>query len=143
MWLLNETVPLMQFNQDQIDQSQFNRGWESTVAVVLIVTGLFLDLWCAVQFFRAKTTVNPLRPENSSSLVVQGMYRLTRNPMYLGMLLVLTGVAFLLGSLSPFLVLPVFIAAINYLQIFPEERALTELFGASYLEYRQSVRRWL
>ncbi len=115
----------------------------SLPGVVFIVTGLCLDLWCAAQFYRAKTTVNPLRPENSSALVVDGMYRLTRNPVYLGMLLVLTGVAFLLGSMSPFLVLPVFIVAINYLQIFPEEKALTDLFGARYREYRQSVRRWL
>jgi protein-S-isoprenylcysteine O-methyltransferase Ste14 len=94
-------------------------------------------------FRRARTTINPLDPGQASSLVTGGVFRLSRNPMYLGLTLVLLGWALWLGSLSPWAVPPLFVALITLVQILPEERALTRLFGARYLEYRGAVPRWL
>jgi protein-S-isoprenylcysteine O-methyltransferase Ste14 len=110
---------------------------------LFISTGLFLDIVSFLGFTKNKTTVNPLRPDKSSSLVVDGFYRYTRNPMYLGMLLVLCGIAFLFGSVLVFIMLPIFIVIINELQIKPEENALTKIFDVSYLDYKKKVRRWL
>jgi protein-S-isoprenylcysteine O-methyltransferase Ste14 len=96
-----------------------------------------------LEFRRARTTVNPTTPQAATSMVRSGIYRHTRNPMYLGMLLVLAGWAVWLASLAAVAVLPVFVLYLNRLQIEPEERALASRFGADFEEYRRSVRRWL
>ncbi len=94
-------------------------------------------------FRRAGTTVNPLRPARASSLVTTGIYRFTRNPMYVGLTCVLTGVAAWLWW-WPALAGPcVFVAYITRFQVQPEERALGAKFGAEYEAYRRQVRRWL
>jgi protein-S-isoprenylcysteine O-methyltransferase Ste14 len=107
-----------------------------TVGVVIAVAGVR-------EFRRASTTVNPLTPAAASAMVRSGIYRHTRNPMYLGMLLVLAGWAVWLASLVAVAVLPVFVLYLNRLQIEPEERALASRFGGDFAEYRRSVRRWL
>jgi protein-S-isoprenylcysteine O-methyltransferase Ste14 len=84
-----------------------------------------------------------MKPESSSSLVVSGIYKLTRNPMYLGLLLVLLGWAIYLTNVLVFLLLPAFILYINRFQIAPEERALTALFGQEFAAYKSRTRRWL
>jgi protein-S-isoprenylcysteine O-methyltransferase Ste14 len=81
--------------------------------------------------------------ERSTALVTDGLFRYTRNPMYLGLTLVLAGVALLLGSLGAWLPIPVFVAIIQVNFIAGEERFLTELFGEEYLVYKQRTRRWL
>ncbi|MFP5406472.1 MAG: methyltransferase family protein, partial [Gammaproteobacteria bacterium] len=86
---------------------------------------------------------NPTRPGAASSLVLGGPYRFSRNPMYLGVLLVLVGWAVYLSNVLAFVVLPLFVLYLNRYQIAPEERALSARFGASFDEYRKSVRRWL
>lgn len=97
----------------------------------------------AAAFRKAQTTVNPLHPERTSAVVSNGIFRVTRNPMYLGLLLVLLGVAVFLWSL-PALVGPLlFIAYIRRFQIVPEERALEQKFGTEYVQYKRHVRRWL
>ncbi len=115
-------------------------GW---FGIVLIVIGVSVDLTALWQFFSHKTTPNPWSPERAETLVIFGLYRYSRNPMYLGLLLSLTGWALYLGSLAGFVCLPVFVILMNWMQILPEERALTEKFGAPYLNYLQRVRRWL
>ena len=103
-----------------------------------------LTCLAGVASFRAKnTTVNPMKPRSTSSLVVSGIYRHSRNPMYLGFLLILLGWAAFLSNVSAFLVLPAFVSYMNRFQISPEERALDSLFGRAYAEYRTAVRRWL
>ncbi|MEO0464452.1 MAG: isoprenylcysteine carboxylmethyltransferase family protein [Pseudomonadota bacterium] len=116
---------------------------QTTLAAVLIVAGLALDMAAIGAFWKAKTTVTPLAPEKASSLVVEGLYRFTRNPMYLGLLLILSGLAILLGSPVSMIVLAVFVAYITAFQIKPEEARLQEVFGADYLAYMKRVRRWL
>ncbi len=105
--------------------------------------GVFVAVLGVVSFRRAGTTVNPLKPDGTSALVVSGIYRVTRNPMYLGMLLVLLGLACYLGNVVAFLLLPSFALYLNRFQIAPEEKVLTVLFGAEFTTYRATVRRWL
>lgn len=97
----------------------------------------------ALAFRKAQTTVNPFRPQRTSALVSIGIYRFTRNPMYLGLLLVLLGLSTYLWSLPALAGPPAFIAYIWRFQIVPEERVLEEKFGSTYLEYKRQVRRWL
>lgn len=112
-------------------------------AGALILLGAVVALAGVVAFRRHKTTVNPFKPEQSTSLVATGVYRLSRNPMYLGLLLALMGWSAFLANWASALVLPAFVAYMNRFQIQPEERALTERFGSQFLAYTKSVRRWL
>lgn len=113
------------------------------LAVVLAVIGLAITVAGVVGFRRAKTTTNPMKPQGASSLVVTGIYRFTRNPMYLGLCLVLIAWATFLWSLWVLLGPLVFIAYITRFQIAPEEKILAALFGDEYSAYRTKVRRWL
>jgi protein-S-isoprenylcysteine O-methyltransferase Ste14 len=117
-------------------------GWLRVVAVVLVVAGLALAGEALVRFVRARTTWHPTHPERASALVIGGVYRWTRNPMYLGLLLVLAGWAAWLASLAPLLAIGAWLLVMTRLQIEPEERALLDRFGGEYAQYRDSVRRW-
>ena len=94
-------------------------------------------------FLRARTTIHPHRPAHASALVTTGLYRYSRNPMYLALLLVLAGWAVALANGLAFLLLPGFVLSLDRLQIRPEERILRAKFGAAYEAYARSVRRWL
>jgi protein-S-isoprenylcysteine O-methyltransferase Ste14 len=87
--------------------------------------------------------VNPLKPDATTVLVTAGIYRFTRNPMYIGLTLTLLGWAAFLGNLLAFALLPLFVFYITQFQIKPEERALRSLFGSIYEDYCAKVRRWL
>ncbi|MFM2422258.1 MAG: hypothetical protein RL291_788 [Pseudomonadota bacterium] len=113
------------------------------LAGALAAAGLVIDLAGVLAFLRAKTTVNPLRPDRTSQVVDTGIYAFTRNPMYLGFALVLAGWITLLGSVAGGLALPAFIAYITRFQIEPEERHLRAKFGAAYDAYCARVRRWV
>lgn len=113
------------------------------IAGAMAVAGVLVALAGVIAFRRHRTTLNPMNPGKSSSLVANGIYRFTRNPMYLGMLLVLGGWGVFLANAVAVLWLPAFVSYMNWFQIRPEERALTERFGDEYLVYRRSVRRWL
>ncbi len=133
MWWLDKSWPLVVW----LDNS-FNM-----LGLVIIAIAVVLDLWSLGLFFRSKTTVNPMKPANTNELVLDGMYKITRNPMYLGMLIALIGWWVYLGSLSPLFMLPVFVWVLTVQQIIPEEIVLEEKFGATYLAYKQQVRRWI
>ncbi|MBX2847418.1 MAG: isoprenylcysteine carboxylmethyltransferase family protein [Acidiferrobacterales bacterium] len=90
-----------------------------------------------------KTTVNPLAPEQASKLVNKGIYKFTRNPMYLGMAVLLAAWCTYLASTTGWLLLLVFVAFITKFQILPEERILVEKFGTDFENYQNEVRRWL
>lgn len=115
--------------------------WSYVFGVLLLVVGLATGGTAFVSFTRAGTPVVPF--ERSTALVTSGSYRFTRNPMYLGMVLLLSGVAALLGTLSPWLVIPFFAAIIQTNFVRGEERFLEEIFGDSYRAYQTRVRRWL
>ena len=113
------------------------------VAGLLFIIGLATVLAGVLSFRRAETTVNPLAPEGAATVVRSGIYGHSRNPMYLGLLLGLLAWAVLLAHWGGYLLLPGFIMYMNRLQIIPEERILTEKFGADYRAYKVAVRRWL
>lgn len=113
------------------------------VAALFMLVGGLIDLASVAAFFAARTTVNPLRPERAETLVVKGFFRYSRNPMYLGMLLILVGWAIWLGQPLNVLLLAAFVMIINTLQIAPEERALEQRFGDEYRAYCSRVRRWV
>jgi protein-S-isoprenylcysteine O-methyltransferase Ste14 len=115
----------------------------AVVALALAALGVAFSVSGAIAFRRAKTTKNPMKPQAASSLVVSGVYKLTRNPMYLGLSLVLLGWAVFLWSAWALLGPVVFITYISRFQIAPEERILTTLFGSEYSAYKAKVRRWL
>jgi len=103
--------------------------------------GLGIVFWARSLFTKVGTTVKPF--QESSELVVKGPFNVTRNPMYLSMVVFLLGLGILLGSFTPFLVIPIFIWIITQRFIRVEERMLEQRFGASYLAYRARVRRWI
>lgn len=109
----------------------------------LVAAGVAFDLLGLLAFRASRTTVNPLRPERASALVTGGVYRITRNPMYVGMALLLLAWAVHLGSALPFVGPIAFVAYITRFQIRPEERALRERFGDEFDRYAARVRRWL
>lgn len=111
-------------------------------AVVLVCAGLFISIAGVLEFRRVKTTVNPHKASSASSLVIQGVYRYTRNPMYVGFLLTLVAWAVFLANPLAVLWVVVFVLYITRFQIVPEERVLASLFGAEYEAYKRRVRRW-
>lgn len=108
----------------------------------MCLVGLALNLWPKLAFKRAGTTVNPLRPATSTQLVTGGVYRYTRNPMYLGHALMLCGWTVYLGHGLAYVLVPLFVAYVTRFQIQPEERALAQRF-VDYAAYCRQVRRWL
>ncbi|MCB9771659.1 MAG: isoprenylcysteine carboxylmethyltransferase family protein [Candidatus Omnitrophica bacterium] len=110
---------------------------------VLVSTGAIISGLGVASFRRAKTTVNPMKPESSCVLVDSGIYGLTRNPMYLGFCLGLLGWAVFLSNFFAFLLLPAFMLYMNRFQIEPEEKILAATFGQPFIDYKTKVRRWL
>lgn len=117
--------------------------WRSALALIFCTVGFAIVLAGVLTFRRAKTTVNPLTPEATTTMVTSGIYHFTRNPMYLGFLFVLVGWAMYLSNLLAFALLPLFVWYMNRFQILPEERALGAKFSHGFTAYKGSVRRWL
>ena len=110
---------------------------------LVVGAGLGVIAFAIAQFARARTTIDPLHPAAASALVGGGVFRVTRNPMYLGLALVLAGLALRLGDGGSALLVAGFVAYITRFQIAPEERALRARFGAEFDAYAQRVRRWI
>ncbi len=132
MWLLSTVLPF-----------GFEIPARSPAAVLIAMLGVSISIAGVIAFARAKTTVNPMRVEAASSLVSSGIFARTRNPMYLGLLVMLLAWSVWLANVAALPVLPLFVAYINRFQIAPEERALKEIFGEAYSAYMTSTRRWL
>jgi protein-S-isoprenylcysteine O-methyltransferase Ste14 len=113
------------------------------VASALLVSGIAIMLMGVLAFRKASTTVDPRFPENASHIVSSGIYRFTRNPMYLGMLVVLMAWMASLSNVGTIVGPVLFALYITRWQIVPEERVLAEKFGAEYEVYCKAVRRWL
>ena len=133
MWLAAAQAPVLAFELPA----------HRVIAALVASLGAALVLVAGLGFRRAGTTVNPTKPQATTSVVDSGVYRLSRNPMYLGFLLVLAGWAAFLSHVLPFLFLPAYVGYMNCFQIAPEERMLAARFGTGYEQYRQRVRRWL
>lgn len=111
------------------------------IGIVMIVDGFVIVLSCAWKFRRRETTIIPFH--ESTSLITDGLFRFSRNPIYLGMVVALCGVAMALGSLTPWFMPPLFMLIITKQFIVKEEAMLVDAFGGEYLEYQKRVRRWL
>lgn len=133
MWGLGAVLPAWQLPFD-------HAPW---VVGGLVGAGGLIALLGVLEFRRKQTTVDPRYPQNTARLVVSGVYRFTRNPMYLGFLLILAGWACYLAHTLAFLLMVVFVVYMNRFQIRPEERFMQSKFGAEYDAYRASVRRWI
>jgi protein-S-isoprenylcysteine O-methyltransferase Ste14 len=133
MWMLSRWTP-------GLERGEY---WRLGTAALLLAAGVAVAVAGVLEFRRARTTVNPTTPQATSSMVQSGIYRHTRNPMYLGMLLVLAAWAAWLANPAALAVLPAFFLYMNRFQIEPEERILAGLFADEFDAYRRSVRRWL
>jgi len=110
---------------------------------VFVTAGVFFSVAAIISFRRARTTLNPTKPETTSTLVASGIYRFTRNPMYVALSFFLFAWAIFLSSAWTLLGPAAFVLYIRRFQILPEERALMKLFGREYEAYCAKVRRWL
>jgi len=133
MWALHRWLPL----------AHWIRGPWKRVAVVPAAIGFVIAVAAFVRFRQVRTTVNPMDPSKATQLVTDSVFNISRNPMYLGLLLLLIGWAVWLDSASPWLIPPLFMIVITRVQIIPEEQALERLFGTQYVAYRRSVARWI
>ncbi len=113
------------------------------IAMLVGIVGLVCNLLPKLRFGRVGTTVNPMRPQAARHLVDDGLHRYSRNPMYLGQLLLLVAWAIFLANGPAMMLPPLFALYITRFQILPEERALAAGFGDAYVAYRGRVRRWL
>ena len=114
------------------------------IGVLILLVGLATAVLAVLLFKRNKTTVNPINPEEATTLVTSGIFSITRNPMYLGLLFVISSSILFFGSwIIGITILIFFVWYINKFQIIPEEEAMEKLFGSKYNEYRKNVRRWI
>jgi len=111
------------------------------IGLLPIMFGLWISISADAQFKKRETTIKPF--EKPSALVIDGWFKISRNPMYLGFVLVLFGISVLLGSITPFLIMVAFTIIIQYLFIRFEEKMMAETFGEEWKKYVQNVRRWI
>ncbi len=112
-------------------------------AIAIASLGAACDSAGLIAFLRSRTTINPMRPAATRALVTSGIYRFTRNPMYVGLLLFLTAWGIFLSSGWALLAAPLCGGYLTRFQVVPEEKVLAERFGSAYDAYRARVRRWL
>lgn len=113
------------------------------VGIFLLLLG-FLILISAVRLFRIdQTTVNPLSPKQATKLVTEGIFKFSRNPMYLGMACVLASLAMFFNIIGGIVFIALFCAYITKFQIVPEEKAMLDLFSEDFNQYKQTTRRWI
>ena len=113
------------------------------ISLFFISLGFIVTFSSARNFKKKDTTVNPMKPNETTKLVTDGFFKITRNPMYLGMLLFLLGLSIYNGLIVGLIFLPLFVGYITYFQIIPEENAMLEIFGEEFTLYMKKVRRWI
>ena len=121
----------------------FFEDWNIYISGFFLLWGLIIIAFAVFKFAKTKTTVDPTKPSKTSSLVISGIYRITRNPMYLGMLFLIISFTFYKLSLVGAIVIPSFIFYINKYQIEPEEYEMRKKFGENFEDYCKKVDRWI
>jgi len=111
------------------------------LGIIIFILGMWIDIWAWVIFKKKKTTLNPYK--NPMKLITTSLYKISRNPMYLGMFIALLGLSIFLGSLSTFIFPILFFILMERIFIIPEEKKLEKTFGKEYIEYKNEVRRWM
>ena len=117
--------------------------WGGVFGSFMISIGLIIILSAIIQFKKCNTTITPLNPSNATKLIVHGIYKFSRNPMYLGLLLILSGISIIQNPIGGLLFVPSFILYITHFQIIPEESAMLDLFKDDFSKYKENVRRWI
>jgi len=133
MWVIHQIIP----NQSLLFESK------KFIVIGLMILGGSIGVLGVIEFARRSTTVNPHKPENTKAFVQSGAYSVSRNPMYLGLLIVLLSPVFYWGNLVTLIFLPLFVWYMNEFQIKPEEEMMMQKFGDEFLEYKKKVRRWV
>ena len=134
---------ILMYGITKFSGNHFTFRFQNSVVLVFLILGTTIGLTAVLSFRKAKTSVDPLKPEKASQLVTSGLYQFTRNPMYLGMLLVLIALFFRFGNYFNISILFLYIGYITIFQIKPEEQVLTEIFGDDFITYCKKVRRWI
>lgn len=133
MWTFAALVPVL----------SFSFSLQSVFVVLMATAGAAVVMMALAAFRHASTTSDPTNPRQASALVTYGIYRYTRNPMYLGMTLIQLAFFIYLGNVAALIPIVFFVLYISRFQIIPEERALESLFNDEYNTYRSTVRRWI
>ncbi len=133
----------MYFVEQSLGPSTTTISGQRGIALTLGGAGLLIDLLAIAAFINQRTTISPFHPSQTKKLVISGLYRFSRNPMYLGLLLILLGWGLWLGHPLNIALIALWIGYITHFQIKPEEAVLREKFGGEYDTYRQQVRRWI
>ncbi len=123
--------------------ANFSLNGMNVLAFLFLIIGVIIIIMGINKFRENRTTISPIKPNKTSSLVNNGIYKYTRNPMYLGLLLMLFSAALFLKNFISFLIIPLFILFITRNQILPEEEILDNMFGEEYKNYKKKVRRWI
>lgn len=134
---------LMAISAGFFPSARFDLPQRWAVAAVVALAGAGIMVAAAMRFRRKGTTLDPRDPGKSQLIVSDGVFAFTRNPMYLGMALMLLGLGLGLSNVAALVWVPLFVGYIDRWQIQPEERMLSERFGQPYLDYLKQVRRWL
>ena len=117
---------------------------QNTLSLLFLIFGFVIIFLATKEFKKSETTVNPMKPETSTRLVTSGVFKYTRNPMYLGLASILLASCFYFSSLLGIIIyVPLFILYITVFQIIPEEESMKSLFNDEYLDYCSKVRRWI
>ena len=124
------------------DLNEYNLNTD-IISIITLFIGLIFIISAVIQFINRKTTVNPTKPHKTSTLVITGIYKITRNPMYLWMLLIIISFALYKASIISLILIPLFIFYINKFQIEPEEFQMRNKFGKEYEDYCKKVDRWI
>ncbi len=122
---------------------KYNSILTDVIAVSFLLLGIITLITAVLSFKRQSTTINPLQPEKASSLVISGIFQYSRNPMYLGMLLILISMTIKFNFIGGILINFAFITFITKFQIIPEETVLKRLFGDKFTCYKKKIRRWV
>jgi protein-S-isoprenylcysteine O-methyltransferase Ste14 len=119
----------------------FESNFAFIIGIIFTITGLTITLPAVIKFFKTKNTLMPHKPAHS--LQTSGIYTISRNPMYLGLLILYMGIGCFKGNLWSFIMIPLVILAVTNLVILNEEKYLERAFGIDYIKYHKKVRRWI
>ena len=137
-------MPVQDFRtRPELAFPRLRNGWRVWMARLVATVGGIFGVGGIMAFLRAHTSLLPNHPERAATLVTTGIYRVSRNPMYAGLLLALMAEVIYLGTIPGLLVLPIFVEILQRWQIRPEEQALRAKFGEAYAAYVRRTRRWL
>ena len=117
-------------------------NYSNQLCLFFLISGSSIILISFQTFKKEKTTINPIKIEKASSLVTSGIFKYSRNPMYLGMVLILISIAIKFNFYGGILVIGIFVYFITIFQILPEEKAMQKLFGEDFIKYKIKTRRW-